>query len=73
MDLTESYADRSVFVTGHTGFTGASLAEWLGILDAEVRNPVFYLSGPPQMLSAVTAQLRRRGVSMEGIRTDAWE
>jgi ferredoxin-NADP reductase len=36
-------------------------------------DPVFYLSGPPQMLVTLTAQLRRRGVSSEAIRTDAWE
>ena len=29
MDLADTYADRAVFVTGHTGFKGAWLAEWL--------------------------------------------
>jgi len=38
-----------------------------------LRNPVFYLSGPPQMLSALTAQLCERDVSSDDIRTDAWE
>jgi ferredoxin-NADP reductase len=38
-----------------------------------LQNPVFYLSGPPQMLSALTMQLRERGVSADNIRTDAWE
>jgi ferredoxin-NADP reductase len=36
-------------------------------------DPVFYLSGPPQMLSTLTAQLRGRGVAPDDIRTDAWE
>ena len=36
-------------------------------------SPVFYLSGPPQMLAALTAQLLERGVSPGAIRTDAWE
>ena len=36
-------------------------------------DPVFYLSGPPQMLGALTAQLCERGVAPELIRTDAWE
>ena len=35
--------------------------------------PAFYLSGPPQMLAALSAQLRERGVPDERIRTDAWE
>jgi ferredoxin-NADP reductase len=38
-----------------------------------LHNPVFYLSGPPQMLSALTKQLREHGVSSDDIRTDAWE
>jgi len=38
-----------------------------------LRNPVFYLSGPPQMLRALTTQLCEHGASMEVIRTDAWE
>ena len=40
---------------------------------ATLDNPLFYLSGPPAMLAALTAQLQERGVSMEEIRTDAWE
>jgi ferredoxin-NADP reductase len=38
-----------------------------------LHDPVFYLSGPPQMLAALTAQLRGRGVPPAAIRTDAWE
>ena len=36
-------------------------------------DPVFYLSGPPPMLGALTDQLRVRGVPEADIRTDAWE
>lgn len=46
-------------------------AAWPAI--ATLHDPVFYLSGPPQMLAALTTQLRGRGVSIEEIRTDAWE
>jgi ferredoxin-NADP reductase len=46
-------------------------AAWPAI--ASLRDPVFYLSGPPPMLDALTAQLRERGVAPELIRTDAWE
>jgi ferredoxin-NADP reductase len=38
-----------------------------------LHNPVFYLSGPPPMLTALTGQLRGRGVPAEDIRIDAWE
>jgi ferredoxin-NADP reductase len=38
-----------------------------------LHDPVFYLSGPPPMLAALTGQLHRRGVSPDDIRTDAWE
>ncbi|MFI5258668.1 MAG: ferredoxin--NADP reductase [Candidatus Limnocylindrales bacterium] len=46
-------------------------AAWPAI--ATLHDPLFYLSGPPAMLDALTAQLRGRGVPMELIRTDAWE
>ena len=46
-------------------------AAWPAI--ATLRHPVFYLSGPPPMLDALSGQLREHGVSMEAIRTDAWE
>ena len=39
----------------------------------ELDNPLFYLSGPPAMLAALTGQLLGRGVAPEDIRTDAWE
>jgi ferredoxin-NADP reductase len=35
--------------------------------------PVYYLSGPPQMLRALSDQLRRKSVPDEDIRIDAWE
>jgi ferredoxin-NADP reductase len=34
---------------------------------------IFYLSGPPAMLRALSAGLAARGVTPERIRTDAWE
>jgi ferredoxin-NADP reductase len=46
-------------------------AAWPAI--EKLSDPVFYLSGPPQMLAALTAQLRERGVAGAAIRTDAWE
>jgi ferredoxin-NADP reductase len=35
--------------------------------------PLFYLSGPSEMLAGLTRQLRGRGVPEGNIRTDAWE
>ena len=46
-------------------------AAWPAI--ATLHDPLFYLSGPPPMLAALTAQLRGRGVPPAAIRTDAWE
>jgi ferredoxin-NADP reductase len=40
---------------------------------ASLPDPVFYLSGPPPMLSALATQLQRRGVEPALIHTDAWE
>jgi CDP-glucose 4,6-dehydratase len=36
MDLTSNYADRTVWVSGHTGFKGSWLCEWLLDLGANV-------------------------------------
>jgi ferredoxin-NADP reductase len=36
-------------------------------------DPIFYLSGPPAMLEALTTQLQRRSLAPSDIRTDAWE
>ena len=46
-------------------------AAWPAI--ASLHDPVFYLSGPPLMLEALTTQLRERSVAPALIRTDAWE
>ena len=46
-------------------------AAWPAI--ATLHDPVFYLSGPPEMLDALAAQLRRHEVPIEDVRTDAWE
>jgi ferredoxin-NADP reductase len=46
-------------------------AAWPAIVP--LHDPVFYLSGPPPMLAALTTQLATRDVSPERIRTDAWE
>ena len=46
-------------------------AAWPAI--TTLHDPVFYLSGPPPMLAAITAQLHGRGVPPAAIRTDAWE
>jgi ferredoxin-NADP reductase len=35
-------------------------------------DPAFYLSGPPEMLAALTDQLLERGVDREAVRVDAW-
>jgi ferredoxin-NADP reductase len=40
---------------------------------AALNDPVFYLSGPPPMLTALIAQLLGRNVSPQAIHIDAWE
>jgi CDP-glucose 4,6-dehydratase len=44
MGLAETYSGQPVFVTGHTGFKGAWLADWLVGLGADVTG---YAVGPP--------------------------
>ncbi|MEO7294571.1 MAG: FAD-dependent oxidoreductase [Candidatus Limnocylindria bacterium] len=38
-----------------------------------LREPLFYLSGPPLMIAALGQQLRAHGVSAKYIRIDAWD
>jgi ferredoxin-NADP reductase len=37
------------------------------------REAAYYISGPPAMLEAVSAELRAMGLAAEAIHTDAWE
>jgi len=62
MGLVESYADRSVFVTGHTGFKGAWLAEWLGTLGAEVTGYALDPPTQPNLFDALDLGERLRHV-----------
>lgn len=48
MGLTATFSTRSVLVTGHTGFKGAWLTEWLAVLGAEVTG---YALAPPSQPS----------------------
>ncbi len=55
--LQQAYRGRRVFVTGHTGFKGAWLCEWLLSLGAEVRG----FSLPPPTVPSLFVQLGLRG------------
>jgi CDP-glucose 4,6-dehydratase len=52
MDMIEHYADQRVFVTGHTGFKGAWLTEWLATMGASVTG---YALDPPTQPSLFDA------------------
>lgn len=56
MNLEETYRGKSVFVTGHTGFKGSWLTEWLLLLGARVTG---YSLAPPTE-PALFEQLRLR-------------
>lgn len=67
--LRETYADKKVFLTGHTGFKGSWLLSWLHMLGAEVRGyalppdttPNLYeLLGGNQLCDSVLADLNDR-------------
>jgi len=62
MSLVESFADRSVFVTGHTGFKGAWLAEWLGTLGAQVTGYALDPPTQPSLFAALGLSARLRHV-----------
>ena len=62
MSLVESYAGRRVFVTGHTGFKGAWLAEWLRTLGAEVTGYALDPPTQPSLFDALNSGDRLRHV-----------
>ena len=64
MGLAESYAGRSVFVTGHTGFKGSWLAEWLANLNADVTGYSLQPPTSPSLFEALGLGSRiRHGVA----------
>ncbi len=62
MRLAEAYGERSVFVTGHTGFKGAWLAEWLGDLGAQVTGYALDPPTQPNLFDALDLGSRVRHV-----------
>jgi len=38
-----------------------------------LHEPVFYLSGPSEMIDTLSAQLRTHGVAPDNLKTDAWQ
>ncbi|MGD0122797.1 MAG: CDP-glucose 4,6-dehydratase [Candidatus Limnocylindrales bacterium] len=62
MSLADTYADRKVFVTGHTGFKGAWLAEWLVTLDAEVTGYALDPPTEPSLFAALDLGVRLKHV-----------
>jgi CDP-glucose 4,6-dehydratase len=62
MGLARSYAGRSIFVTGHTGFKGAWLAEWLTTLAAKVTGYALDPPTQPSLFAALDLQDRVRHV-----------
>ncbi len=65
----------------HSTVAGGNSAETIGRLSvatawhriAQPFDSTFYLSGPPAMLQALSADLRARGVRSDAINVDAWE
>jgi CDP-glucose 4,6-dehydratase len=62
MGLVGIYAGRRVFVTGHTGFKGAWLAEWLTALGAEVTGYALDPPTEPSLFEALDLAQRLRHV-----------
>jgi CDP-glucose 4,6-dehydratase len=60
--FADSYRGRQVFVTGHTGFKGAWLAEWLTTLGAEVTGYALDPPTEPSLFAALDLGQRLRHV-----------
>ncbi len=55
-DLTSSFADRSVFVTGHTGFKGSWLCLWLVEMGARVSGFALAPETEPSLFEAANVE-----------------
>ncbi len=62
MSFAGTYANRSVFVTGHTGFKGAWLAEWLVSMGANVTGYALDPPTQPSLFEALDLRQRLRHV-----------
>src|SRR4249919_388842 len=60
--LEDSYRARDVFLTGHTGFKGAWLAEWLTTMGAAVTGYALDPPTEPNLFGAVGLRDRLRHV-----------
>src|SRR6266404_5978488 len=60
--LGDKYRDRRVFVTGHTGFKGAWLGEWLMTMGAEVTGYALDPPTQPSLFDALDLRNRLRHV-----------
>jgi CDP-glucose 4,6-dehydratase len=54
MSLAESYGGRKVFITGHTGFKGSWLSEWLVNLGADVTGYALEPPTNPNVFDAIS-------------------
>lgn len=65
MRLADAYARRSVFATGHTGFKGTWLSEWLMALGADVTGYALEPPTSPSLFEAIELgpRLRRHVVA----------
>lgn len=67
------YRGKRVFVTGHTGFKGAWLAEWLGLLGAEITGFSDGVSPGPSLFAGLGLERRLRHLQGDVRNADAVE
>ena len=69
--LADPPASRLVWTLRYIEARDDVSAAWPAI--SPLRDPVFYVAGPPPMLEALTGQLLALDVAPERIKIDAWE
>src|SRR5262245_18244 len=61
--FANAYSGRRVFITGHTGFKGSWLSEWLLMLGADVTGYSDKINNPPDHFTALGLTRRMKTVT----------
>lgn len=73
MDLFIEQPDTKNLISGAHQMIGIISLDHLYQLSLSLKNPVYFLSGPPKMINFFKNGLKEKGIGIESVRIDEWE